>query len=128
MDSNSHRLSKSSQSVQKIILISTDSLSNSSDTPALSSNKLPQLQGITLTPTISISSSSEDTPALNVNETPITSISANLSCISNSTKSQNQDKNKKEQTITEIENLRAEMIALKSFVMHQIYMVKKKIK
>ena len=123
-----HNLLKSSQSVQKIILISTDSLSNSSDTPALSSNKLPQLQGITLTPTISISSSSEDTPALNVNETPITSISANVSGISNSTKSQNQDKNKKEQTITEIENLRAEMIALKSFVMDQIYMVKKKIK
>ena len=32
----------------------------------------------------------------------------------------------KEQTITETENLRAEMIALKSFVVDQIYMVKKR--
>ena len=31
-----------------------------------------------------------------------------------------------EQTITETENLRAEMIALKSFVVDQIYMVKKR--
>ena len=106
-------LLKSSQSVQRISLTPIDSLSNSNDTPALSANKTPQLQGVTLTPTIYISNYSEDTPALNVNETPTISKSANLSCIPNSTKSENLSKHQKEQAITETENLRAEMIALK---------------
>ena len=42
----------------------------------------------------------------------------------NSTKSQNLNKHQKEQTITETENLRAEMIALKSFAVDQVYMAK----
>ena len=63
---------------------------------------------------------------MNVNGTPVISKSANLSCISNSTKSQNLNKHQKEQTIAETENLRSEMIALKSFVVDQIYMVKKR--
>ena len=117
---------KSSQSVQRIALAPTYSLSSSIETPALGANKTPQLQGVTLTPTIYISNSSEDTPAVNVNGTPVISKSANLSCISNSTKSQNLNKHQKEQTIAETENLRSEMIALKSFVVDQIYMVKKR--
>ena len=51
---------------------------------------------------------------------------ANLLCIPNSTKSQNLGKHQKEQTITETENLHSEMVALKSFVVDQIYMVKKR--
>ena len=47
-------------------------------------------------------------------------------CIPNSTKSQNLGKHQEQQTITETENLRTEMIALKSFVVDQIYMVKKR--
>ena len=62
---------------------------------------------------------------LNVKERSIISKSANLLYILHGTKSQNLNKHKKEQTITETENLRAEMIALKSFVVDQIYMVKK---
>ena len=65
---------------------------------------------------------------LNVNETPIISKSANLSCIPNSIKSQNLNRHENEQTNTETENLRAELIALKSFVVDQIYMKKKRIK
>ena len=107
--------------MQSTALAPTDSLSSSNETPALSANKTPHLQEVTLTPTIYISNSSEDTPALNVNETPIISKSANLSCIS---KSQNLNKHQKEQTITETENLRAEMIALKSFSVDQVYMAK----
>ena len=107
--------------MQRTALTPTDSLSSSNETPALSANKTPHLQEVTLTPTIYISNSSEDTPALNVNETPIISKSANLSCIS---KSQNLNKHQKEQTITETENLRAEMIALKSFAVDQVYMAK----
>ena len=107
--------------MQRTALAPTDSLSSSNETPALSANKTPHLQEVTLTPTIYISNSSEDTPALNVNETPIISKSANLSCIS---KSQNLNKHQKEQTITETENLRAEMIALKSFAVDQVYMAK----
>ena len=107
--------------MQSTALAPTDSLSSSNETPALSANKTPHLQEVTLTPTIYISNSSEDTPALNVNETPIISKSANLSCIS---KSQNLNKHQKEQTITETENLRAEMIALKSFAVDQVYMAK----
>ena len=106
-------LLNSLQSVQRIALAPTDSLSNSNDILA---SKTPQLQGVTLTPTIYIPNSSEDTPTLNVNETPIISKSANLSCIPNSTKWQNLNKHQKDQTITETENLRAELIALKSFV------------
>ena len=97
-------------------LTPTNSLSNYNDTPALGANKTPQLQGVALTLTIYISNSSEDTAALNINETPIISKSANFSCIPHSTKSQNLKKHQKEQTITETENLCAEMIALKSFV------------
>ena len=63
---------------------------------------------------------------MNVNGTPVISKSANLSCISNSTKSQNLNKHQKEQTITGTENLLSEMIALKSFVVDQIYVVKKR--
>ena len=63
---------------------------------------------------------------LNVNRTPTISKSANLSCIPNSTKSQNLNKHQKEQTNAETENLHAELIALKSFVLDQIYMVKKR--
>ena len=96
--------------MQRTALAPTDSLSSSNETPALSANKTAHLQEVTLTPTIYISNSSEDTPALNVNATPIISKSANLSCIS---KSQNLNKHQKEQTITETENLRAEMIALR---------------
>ena len=116
-------LLNSLQSVQRIALAPTDSLSNSNDTLA---SKTPQLQGVTLTPTIYIPNSSEDTPTLNVNETPIISKSANLSCIPNSTKSQNLNRHENEQTNTETENLRAELIALKSFVVEQIYLVKKR--
>ena len=82
------------QSVKRITLTPIDSLSNSNDTSALHGNKTPQLQGVTLSHTIS--NSSEDTTRLNVNE-----------------------------ITTETENLRAEMIALRSFVEDQIYMVKK---
>ena len=39
---------------------------------------------------------------------------------------QNLSKHKKEQTNTETENLLAELIALKSFVVDQIYMLKKR--
>ena len=109
--------------MQRTALAPTDSLSSSNETPALSANKTAHLQEVTLTPTIYISNSSEDTPALNVNATPIISKSANLSCIS---KSQNLNKHQKEQTITETENLRAEMIALKSFAVDQVYMAKNK--
>ena len=109
--------------MQRTALASTDSLSSSNETPALKANKTAHLQEVTLTPTIYISNSSEDTPALNVNATPIISKSANLSCIS---KSQNLNKHQKEQTITETENLRAEMIALKSFAVDQVYMAKNK--
>ena len=103
--------------MQRITLTPTDSLSNSNDTPALSANKTPQLQGVTLSPTIYIPNSSKDPPTLK---------SANLSCIPNSTKLQNLNKHQKEQTNTETENLRAELTALKSFVVDQIYMVKKR--
>ena len=82
------------QSVKRITLTPIDFLSNSNDTSALHGNKTPQLQGVTLSHTMS--NSSEDTTRLNVNE-----------------------------ITTETENLRAEMIALRSFVEDQIYMVKK---
>ena len=117
VDLETLNLLNSSQSVQRISLTPTYSLSNSNDTPAFGVNK---------TPIIYISNSSEDSPALNVNETPVISKSANLSCILNSTKSQNLNKHLKEQTIAETENLRVEMIALKSFVADQIYRVKKR--
>ena len=112
--------------MQRITLTPTDSLSNSNDTPALGANKTPQLQGVTLSPTIYIPNSSKDPTTLNVNGTPIISKFANLSCIPNSTKLQNLSKHQKEQTNTETENLRAELTALKSFVVDQIYMVKKR--
>ena len=69
-------------------------------------NKTSQLQRVTLAPTIYVSNFSEDTPALNVSETPVISKSAYLSCIPNTTKSQNLNKYKKEQTITETKNMR----------------------
>ena len=74
----------------------------------MGANKTLQLQRVTLTPTVFISSSSEDTSGFSVNETVVLSKSANLSCILNSTKSQNLNKHQIEQTITETENLRAE--------------------
>ena len=123
VDLEGPNLLTSSQSVQRIALAPTDSLSNSNDILA---SKTPQLQGVTLTPTIYIPNFSQDTSTLNVNETPIISKSANLSCISNSTKSQNLNRHENEQTNTETENLRAELIALKSFVVDHIYMVKKR--
>ena len=95
-------------------------------TPAFGANKPPQIQGVTLTPAIYISNSSEDTRALNVNVTPIISKSANLLCIPNI--KENLKKHEKEQTITKTENLHAEMIALRSFAVEQIYMVKKRSK
>ena len=62
---------------------------------------------------------------MNVNKTPVILKSDNLSCIPNSTKLQNLDKSQKEQAITKTENLPGEVIALKSFVVGQIYMVKR---
>ena len=58
-------------------------------------------------------------------ETPVISKSANLSHIPNSTKSLNLNNYQKEQTTTENENLPAEMIALKTFAVDQIYLAKK---
>ena len=52
VDLETPNLLKSSQSVQRIALAPKDSLSNSIDTPALGANKTPQLQGVTLTPTL----------------------------------------------------------------------------
>ena len=46
--------------------------------------------------------------------------------IPNSTKSQNLNKHKKEQAITETKNRCAEMIALKLLVVDQIHMLKKR--
>ena len=126
VDLETPNLIKSLQSVQRIALAPTNSLSNSNDTSSLGAKKTPQLQGVTLIPTIYIPNSSEDTPTLNGNETPIISKSVNLSCILNSTKLQNLNNHQKEQTNTETENLRAELIALKSFVVDQIYLVKKR--
>ena len=114
VDLKTPNLLKSSQSEQRISLIPTDSLSNSNDTPVLDANKTLQLQEITLNPT------------LNVNKTPIISKSANLSCFLHSTISQNLNKHEREQTASEAENLRAEMIALKSFVVDKIYKAKKR--
>ena len=122
VDLETPNLIKSLQSVQRIALAPT----NSNDTSSLDAKKTPQLQGVTLTTTIYIPNSSEDTPTLNGNETPIISKSVNLSCILNSTKLQNLNNHQKEQTNTETENLRAELIALKSFVVEQIYLVKKR--
>ena len=103
--------------MQRIALVHTDSLSNSNDTPVLGASKTPHMQAGGINPTLYIPNSSEDTPMLNVNEAPK---SPNLSCISNSTKSQNLTNHQKEQIITETENLLAELIALKSFVVDQI--------
>ena len=101
-------LLNSLQSLQRIALAPTDSLSNSNDTTALGANKTHQLHRVTLTPTIFIPNSSDDTPTLNVNETPIISKSANLFCIRKSTKLQNLNKHEKEQRNTETENLRSD--------------------
>ena len=53
VDLETPNLLKSSQSVQRIA-------------PALGANKTPQLQGVTLTPTIYIPNSSEDTRTMNL--------------------------------------------------------------
>ena len=76
------------------------------------------------TPTISLSSSVGETPALNVNETPFLQKPKD-SCL-RKTKSKSDTENElcMEESISE--NLRAEMIALKSFVVDQIYMMKKR--
>ena len=60
--------------MKRITLTPIDFLSNSNDTSALHGNKTPQLQGVTLSHTIS--NSSEDTTRLNVNE--ITTETENL--------------------------------------------------
>ena len=108
IDLETPNLLNSLQSVRRIALAPTDSLSNSNDTPALGANKTHQLHRVTLTPTIYIPNSSDDTPTLNVNETPRISKSANLFCIRNSTKLQNLNKHEKEQKNSETENLRAD--------------------
>ena len=65
--------------------------------------KLPVIRGHINPHYFYISNCSEDTSTLNVNE-----------------KSQNRNKHQKEQTTTETENLRAEIMALKSFVVDLI--------
>ena len=132
VDLETPNLLKSSQSVQRITFAHIDSLSNSNGefcldlTLVYTSVGCTQNSSITrghIKPTLYIPNSSEDTPTLNVSETPK---SVNLSYIPNSTKSENLTKHQKEQTVTETENLLAELIALKSFVVDQIYMVKKR--
>ena len=57
------------------------------------SNFSPDMQGITLTLTISLSNTTENTPELNVNETPQLPKSGNLPNISNITPNQNAQAN-----------------------------------
>ena len=90
------------------------------------SNFSPDMQGITLTPTISLSNTTENTPELNVNETPQLPKSGNLPNISNNSKSKCTGKLNIQEENTDTENLRAEFIALKSFVIDQIFMFKKR--
>ena len=84
------------------------------------------MQGITLTPTISLSNTTENTPELNVNETPQLPKSGNLLNISNNSKSKCTGKLNIQEENTDTENLHAEFIALKSFVIDQIYVFKKR--
>ena len=90
------------------------------------SNFSPDMQGITLTPTNSLSNTTENTPELNVNETPQLPKSGNFPNISNNSKSKCTGKLNIQEENTDTENLRAEFIALKSFVIDQIYMFKKR--
>ena len=90
------------------------------------SNLSPDIQGITLTPTISLSNTTENTPELNVNETSQLPKSGNLPNISNNSKSKCTGKLNVQEENTDTGNLRAESIALKSFVIDQIYMFKKR--
>ena len=89
-------------------------------------NFSPDMQGITPTPTISQSNATENTPELNVNETPQLAKSGNLPNISNNSESKCTGKLNIQDENTETENLCAEFIALKSFVIDQIYMFKKR--
>ena len=84
------------------------------------------MQGITLTPTISLSNTTENTPESNVNETPQLPKSGNLPNISSNSKSNCTGKLNIQEENTDTENLRAEFIALKSFVIDQIYLFKKR--
>ena len=77
------------------------------------------MQGITLTPTISLSNTTENTPELNVNETPQLPKSGNLPNISNNSKSKCTGK-------LNIQEENTDTVALKSFVIDQIYMFKKR--
>ena len=90
------------------------------------SNFSPDMQGITLTPTISLSNTTENTPESNVNETPQLLKSGNLPNISGNSKSNCTGKLNIQEENTDTENLRAEFIALKSFVIDQIYLLKKR--
>ena len=89
-------------------------------------NFSPDMQGITPTPTISQSNTTENTPELNVNETPQLAKSGNLPNISNNSKSKCTAKLNIQEENADTENLRAEFIALKSIVIDQIYMFKKR--
>ena len=82
------------------------------------------MQGITLTPTISLSNTTESTPELNVNETPQMPKSGNLPNISNNSKSKCTGKLNIQEENTDTENLRAEFIALKSCYRSNIYVQK----
>ena len=88
------------------------------------SNFSTDIQGITLTPTISLSYTTEDNPELNVNETPQLPKSGNLPNISNNSRSKCTGKLNIQEENTDTENVCAEFIALKSFVIDQIYMFK----
>ena len=90
------------------------------------SNFSPDMQGITQTPTISLSNTTENTPESNVNETPQLPKSGNLLNISNNSKSNCTGKLNIHEENTDTENLRAEFISLKSFVIDQIYLFKKR--
>ena len=89
-------------------------------------NFSPDMQGITPTATISLSNTTENTPQVNQNQTPQLPKSGNLPNISNNSKSKCTGKLNIQEENTDTENLRAEFIALKSFVIDQIYMFKKR--
>ena len=71
IDLETPNILKSSQFVKRIALAPTDFLSSFNDAPALDANKTPQLQGVTLTPTIYMSNSSEDKCKRNSNNLKI---------------------------------------------------------
>ena len=89
-------------------------------------NFSPDMQGKSPTPTISQSNTTENTPELNVNETPQLPKSGNLQNISNNSKSKCTGKLNIQEENTDTENLSAEVITLKSFVIDQIYIFKQR--